>query len=391
MKTIPPQVPLHERPTGRLELLPSRNFCGWLASVGASLAFSTYQTAKLFFVGLKPDGSLSVVQRTFKRCMGLWSDGQSLWLGSAFQIWRLENVLAGGRDEAGYDRLYVPRLGYTVGNLDVHDVAVDGRGRPVFVSTLFSCLATVDEQWNFRPLWKPPFVSRLAAEDRCHLNGLALDGGTARYATVCGRTDHFDGWRDCRHDGGCVIDVDTGNSLAEGLSMPHSPRVYADRLWLLESGTGHLGSVDGRRGKFEPLAFCPGYVRGLAFVSHYAVVGLSRPRSRSFSGLALESGLARRRQPARCGLAVIDLETCRLAHWLWIEGTVQELYDVVVLPGVLRPKALGFKTEQIGRRVWFEEQGRISSWAARKKKCTGDPPCPQRDSEDPSGPSPAVA
>ena len=335
-----------------LELTGSRQFNAWLAEHQVSLAFTTYQTGKMFLIGLKADGKLSVFERTFNRCMGLWSDGQTLWMSSLYQLWRFENVLEQGQVANGYDRLYVPQVGYTTGDLDIHDVAVDGGGRVVFVNTLFGCLATLSQTASFAPLWQPSFLSRLAAEDRCHLNGLAMAGGKPRYVTAVSQSDVADGWRDRRGDGGCVIDVQTGDTVCSGLSMPHSPRVYRDKLWLLDSGTGYLGSVNLGSGKFEPLAFLPGYQRGLCFVGDFAVVGLSKPReNKTFSGLALDQNLAKRDAEARCGLYVVDLRTGDAVHWLRLEGIVSELYDVVVLPGVRRPMALGFKTDEIRRTL----------------------------------------
>src|SRR5581483_236175 len=180
-------------------------------------AFSTYQTGKLFLVGRKADGQLAVFERTFNRCMGLWSDGQTLWLSSLYQLWRFENALAAGQTHDGHDRLYVPRAGYTTGDLDVHDLAVEASGRLVFVNTRFGCLATLSERVSFAPLWRPPFLSRLVAEDRCHLNGLALADGRACYVTVVSTSDAIDGWRDRRRDGGCVLAAPSGEAVVGGL------------------------------------------------------------------------------------------------------------------------------------------------------------------------------
>jgi uncharacterized protein (TIGR03032 family) len=267
-------------------------------------------------------------------------------------LWRFENVLRPGEIYQGCDRLYIPKVGHTTGDLDIHDVAVDAGGRVIFVATLFGCLATLHERYSFAPLWRPPFLSKMAAEDRCHLNGLALEDGRPRYVTAVSKSDVADGWRDRRRDGGCVVEVPSGKIVAEGLSMPHSPRVYRGRLWLLNSGTGMLGSIDPATGSFVPLTFCPGYLRGLAFSGDYAVVGLSRPRhDKTFGGLALEQELAQRGADARCGLHVIDLRTGDTVHWVRVEGLVSELYDVVVLPGVVRPTLFGFKSEEIQRTV----------------------------------------
>ena len=334
----------------KFELSASRQFNSWLAEHRVSLAFTTYQSGKLFFLGLKPDGKLSVFERTFSRCMGLWASEQTLFMSSLYQLWRFENVMQDGQTHDGYDRLYVPQVGYITGDLDIHDVAVDGNGRLVFVNTLFSCLATVNDTHSFVPLWQPRFISKLAAEDRCHMNGLAMDGGRPRYVTAVGQTDVADGWRDRRRDGGCVIDIESGEVVVSGLSMPHSPRVHDGKLWLLDSGTGFLGTVDEKAGKFEPQTFCPGYARGLSFVGDFAVVALSKPReNKTFSGLALDDNLAARDAEARCGLLVIDRRSGDIVHWVRIGGVVEELYDVATLQGVARPMALGFRSDEIRR------------------------------------------
>ena len=211
-------------PSVALEINCSRQFTAWLAEQKFSLAFTTYQAGKLFLIGRQPNGRLSIFERSFERCMGLWAKESSLYISSLYQIWRFENVLESEQIHNGYDCLYVPQVGYITGDLDVHDLTVDNTGKLVFVNTLFSCLATVSEQYSFIPLWQPSFISRLAAEDRCHLNGLAMREGQPRYVTACSQSDVADGWRDKRCDGGCLIDVSSNEVLVRGLSMPHSPR-----------------------------------------------------------------------------------------------------------------------------------------------------------------------
>jgi uncharacterized protein (TIGR03032 family) len=155
-----------------------------------------------------------------------------------------------------------------------------------------------------------------------------------------------------------VIDVASGEIVARGLSMPHSPRWYRGKLWLVNSGSGEFGSVDLATGRFDPLAFCPGYLRGLAFVGDYAVVTLSKPRHVTFHGLALDVQLQKRGAEPQCGLQVIDLRTGTIAHWLRLDGSlVTELYDVVALPGARQPMALGFKTNEIERLLLVDEEG----------------------------------
>ena len=346
-------------PAKGLEINASRQFTPWLFEQNLSLAFTTYQAGKLFFIGWQPDGRLSVFERTFERCMGLYAQGSSLYMSSLYQLWRLENILQPGQIHNNYDALYLPQVGYVTGDLDIHDIALaqaEGQDsntqKLIFVNTLFSCLATISETHSFIPVWQPPFISKLAAEDRCHLNGLAVRDGLARYVTAVSQSDVADGWRDKRVNGGCVIDVQSNEILLTGLSMPHSPRWYRDKLWLLNSGTGEFGYADLERGKFEPVAFCPGYQRGLAFHGDFAVVGISQPRhNKTFSGLPLDEQLLAKNAKPRCGLLVIDLRTGDVVHSLRLEGVVEELYDVQVLPGVRRPMAIGFRTDEIRRII----------------------------------------
>ena len=338
-----------------LEISTSRQMLSWLAEQRLSIALTTYQIGKLYFIGLKPDNGLSVFERSFNRCMGLCATSNGLYMSSLYQVWRFENVFEPGQQQDGFDRLYVPQIGYTTGDLDIHDMAVDRDGRLVFVNTLFGCLATLSETHSFKPLWQPPFISKLAAEDRCHLNGLAMKDGQAGYVTAVSQSDVADGWREHRMNGGIVIDVNSNEILCGGLSMPHSPRWYNDKLWLLNSGTGDFGYIDLATGRFESICFCPGYMRGLSFHGHFALVGLSKPRhNKTFSGLALDDHLKSRNAEARCGVQIIDLRTGDIVHWLRMEGVVNELYDVITLPQIRRPMALGFKTDEIRRVLSIE-------------------------------------
>ena len=341
--------------TATLEITTSRQLLSWLAEQKISIALTTYQIGKLYFIGLKPDNALSVFERSFNRCMGLCTTANGLYMSSLYQIWRFENVFEPGQQQEGYDRLYVPQVGYTTGDLDIHDIAVDRNGRLVFVNTLFGCLAALSEAHSFKPLWQPAFISKLAAEDRCHLNGLAMRDGEPAYVTAVGRSDVADGWREHRANGGVVISVHTNEIVCSGLSMPHSPRWHNGKLWLLNSGTGDFGYVNLQTGQFEPVCFCPGYMRGLSFHGDFALIGISKPRhNKTFSGLALDANLKSRNAEARCGIQIVDLRTGDVVHWLRMEGVVEELYDVVVLPGVRRPMALGFKTDEIRRILSIE-------------------------------------
>jgi len=336
----------------RLEITTSRQFSSWLAGAGVSLAFTTYQAGKVFMLGTKPDGQLSVFERTLDRCMGLAAYRDSLYVSSLYQIWRFENIMETGEVRDGFDACYAPQMSYVTGDLDVHDMALDVEGNLTFVNTLFGCLAKPSVEASFIPIWQPPFLSKLAAEDRCHLNGMAMSDKGPEYVTAVSESDVADGWRDKRAESGVVIHVSSGEIFARGLSMPHSPRLKDGKLYILNSGTGKFGTVDTKTGGFTPIAFCPGYARGLTFVRDYAVIGLSLPRdNKTFQDLPLDECLMAKNTEPRCGLIVVDLKTGDTVHWLRLEGVVTELYDVTVLSNIKNPMMVGFKSDEVRRTI----------------------------------------
>lgn len=348
--------------TGRYSMSPG--LPEFLGSRQIAIAASSYQSGKFYLLGQNADGGLMVHERFFHKAMGICVvDRDAILLATLFHIVKFRNVLDRGQLANDlYDACYVPREMFVTGELDVHDIGLLRDGRIVFVNTLYNCLATTSPRHSFAPLWMPPFISRLVREDRCHLNGLAMEEGVPRYVTAVSRSDTVDGWRDRRADGGIVLDVQTGEIEVAGLSMPHSPRLHRDRLWLLNSGAGEIGSVE--NGRFHPLALCPGFVRGLAFHGKYAFVGLSKPRYERFEGLALDSRLATADSEPWCGMQVIDLDTGACEHWFRIDGPVSELYDLAVVPGVVRPMAVGFVNDEILNLIThdpFESRGLAST------------------------------
>ncbi|MFQ5626044.1 MAG: TIGR03032 family protein [Methyloligellaceae bacterium] len=339
----------------KFEIATSRQFESWLGEQNINIAFTTYQAGKLFFLGLNEEGKLSVFNRTLERCMGLAYGANNLWVAGLYQIYKFVDAIEERKAEGAYDSLFVPQASSFTGDVDTHDMAVGRDGTLYFVNTLFSCIATLTDTHSFKPFWQPGFIDRLAAEDRCHLNGLALNNGVPVLATAVAETNVADGWRDHRTEGGIVIDVKSGKSVVQGLSMPHSPRIHQNKLWLHNSGTGHFGYADLKSGAFTPLTFCPGYLRGLAFVNDFAIVGLSKPReNRTFSGLELDDNLTKEKVEARCGVYIIDLKSGDVAHWVRIEGIVSELYDVATLPDRRNAAAIGFRSDEIRRVISIE-------------------------------------
>jgi uncharacterized protein (TIGR03032 family) len=330
----------------------SPGFVPFLRRSKVSVALTSYQSGRLYLLGLNREGGLNVDERPFQKAMGLAVEGQTLVLATHFQIHRFGNTLkAGELINNHFDACYVPRVSYNTGVLDAHDVGLLKSGEVIFVNTRFNCLATPSGSYSFAPLWKPPFISGIVDEDRCHLNGMAMLNGEPRYVTAASRSNTIDGWRDRRADGGVAIDVRTGQIVCSGLSMPHSPRLYRDRLWVLNSGAGELGWIDLEDNSFRTLAFCPGFVRGLAFHDRYAFVGLSKPRYQRFEGLALDARLIEADSEPWCGVQVIDLETGACVEWFRIDGAVAEIFDVGVIAGVASPMSLGFDSGDIGALI----------------------------------------
>jgi uncharacterized protein (TIGR03032 family) len=330
-----------------------------MAKAQFSIAFSSYQSGLLYMLGVQPGGGAHLHQSAQPKPMGLSinSNGQ-LTMTGAFHVIRFENVLAPHeRVNNMFDACFVPRRTHFTGALDAHDIGLDAEGEPVFVNTRFNCIANTDARHSFKPVWQPPFISALVNEDRCHLNGLAMDGDAPAYATAVSRSDTIDGWRDRRADGGVVIDIRKNEIVCEGLSMPHSPRLHNGELWVLNSGTGELGVVAGLdkgKGTFEPRAFCPGFLRGLSFHGNFAFVGLSKPRYKRFEGLELDERLKKADSEPWCGVQIIDLSNGSCVDWFRIDGHVGELYDVEVLPGMSCPMSLSLTSPELADLITYE-------------------------------------
>ena len=344
--------------TGELTYSFSTGLIARLARAEVSLAFTSYQSGYLYMLGSSPEHGPQLHQSAVPKPMGLSADGEGgLMLACASSIIRYRDVLKPGeRIDHVFDACFMPRRVHVTGDLDAHDLGLDRGGRTVFVNTRFNCLATTSDTHSFEELWRPPFISALVDEDRCHLNGLAMEAGEPAFVTAVSRSDTIDGWRDRRADGGVVIDVRTNEVVCDGLSMPHSPRLHRGELWVLNAGAGELGVVrrDGGRGRFEPRVFCPGFVRGLAFHGSLAFVGLSKPRYHRFDCLALADRLKAADSEPWCGVQVIDLDKGACVDWFRIDGHVAELYDLALIEGRRCPMAVSPGSPDAARLITFD-------------------------------------
>ncbi len=341
----------------------SDTFGPWLATTGGSLLVSCYQAGKVALLSWTGE-QVSVQLRDFPRPMGLAVEGQHIAIGTLEEIVVLRNApelvpeMFEDQPER-YNALYMPRVAYRTGEVAPHGLAF-GKAGLWFVNTRFSCLAMPSTEYNFVPGWKPPFIAELVPEDHCHLNGLAMVDGEPRFVTCLGTTDTPGGWRADKVTGGVVVSVPDGTILARGLAMPHSPRWYDGRLWVLNSGHGQLAFVGSPNGDLQVVATLPGYLRGLCFVGPYAVVGMSQIREQHiFGGLPISQKFDK----LLCGVAVVDVRNGTTTAMFLFTAGCQEVFDVELLGGVGQGAILN--NEFWGVRLAYTAPG--ATWWRRQR------------------------
>lgn len=315
-----------------------------LAASGSTLILSTYQSGRTIL--LRADGgAINTHFKAFPSPMGIACRDGQLALATARQVWEYQDQkgLAQSLEPAGrHDACFVPRKAHLTGDIRVHEIAY-AQSELWIVNTRFSCLCTLDGAHSFVPRWKPDFISRIESGDRCHLNGMCIVDGQLRFVTALGRSDAPGGWRAHKAAGGLLIDVASHAIVAHGLSMPHSPRWYDGRLWVLESGKGSLSTIDPATGASTEVVTLPGFTRGLAFHGEVAFIGLSQVRESVFGGLPLTE----RPGPRACGIWAVHIRTGQVLGFLRFEGAVQELFDVQLLPGLVWPELLEPEDERL--------------------------------------------
>lgn len=326
----------------------SAGFSNFLTELHCSVAVSTYQTGNLFLFGPAKDDTLAICPIKLPRPMGMYYQNGSLWVGGQSFITRFNNILPKNVQHDGKDRIFLPQVRWTTGDIDCHDIVCESDGRLVFVNSLYSCLSAVSESCSFSVTWRPPVVTEMAPEDRCHLNGLALRDGKARYASAFSVHNEKQGWRKKREQQGVIWDITNNSLVAEGLTMPHSPRWYRDTLWCLDSGSGAFGKIDFKLKRFVPLLSLPGYLRGLSFMGDLVCIGSSIPRANSeIHNPKLEKVLAEKGSTQKCGIFFVHIPTLKLVHFVQISEGVQEIYDVALITGSLKPWAYAPDAEEL--------------------------------------------
>ena len=320
-----------------------------LSQLRLSLLISTYQTGHLVVVAAW-QGKLFLTFHQFDRAMGIAVKPGTIAVCTRKEVWFVRDApdIAAKLEPRGrYDACFLARTAHFTDDIEAHESAWVGSEFWV-VNTLFSCLAALHPAYSFAPRWRPPFITALRPEDRCHLNGLALVDGQPRYVTALAETDSTFGWRAEKATGGCVIEVPSGQTVARGLALPHSPWAVGNQLFFLHSGHGRLEVLDPATGHIDSIVELPGVARGLAIHAGFAFVGLSKARP------TLESvPIAQRRDALQCGLSVVDLRSANIVAHLEFSTGVEEVFDVQVLPGITFPYVSGpWADRDTGHPLW---------------------------------------
>jgi len=329
--------------TNQKELIPfscsyTANVPELLMKLNCTLAISTYQAGKVIFLSPKNEEQLVQLPRTFNKPMGiaLMDEPDKMALACKDEIIVFANspelAKSYPKKKDTYDALYMPRSTYHIGPLDIHDLSWGDSGLYA-VNTLFSCIISIDDNFNFTPYWTPPFIKGMKSEDKCHLNGMALMNQKPKYATAFNQGNSFQSWREVITTDGILMDVETNELIAKNLPMPHSPRIFNNELYLLFSATGDIVKVNPQNGTHEVVARLSGFVRGMAFYQDFLFVGLSKLRQNSSTFAKL--GIAKKSTHA--GIAIIHLPTGSFYGEIKYHSSVDEIYDVQVLPGKIRP------------------------------------------------------
>ena len=317
-----------------------------LMKLGCSIAISTYQAGKIVFISAKNEKELVQLPRLFDKPMGIAEHPQKDKLALATKDEVI--VFANSRNLAAhypkspnkYDALYMPRITYHTGPLDIHDLRFGNNDQLYAVNTLFSTIVQLDDDYNFTPFWSPPFIDKIVPEDRCHLNGMTMQDGKPKYASCFNQGNTHQSWRDTITTTGTIYDIESNEVVATDLAMPHSPRLYNNDLYVLLSATGELVKIDIDKGSHEVVTRIGGFVRGMSLHKDYLFVGLSKVRksSSTFGKLNISE------EENQSGVVIIHLPTGKEIGRITYLNSVDEIYDVHVLGNKIRPNMMNTMT-----------------------------------------------
>lgn len=321
-----------------LKSVYTSNLTDILKQLNISLVVSTYQAGKLIIVRPE-DNSINTHFVSINKPMGVYADYERLYVGAKQEIIGYKNIPAVGKNiesSTPHDSCFIAKNRHYTGDIDIHEMEYVNN-KLWFINTRFSALCSYDEDSSFIPEWMPSFITKLAPEDRCHLNGLCIINNKPKYVTALGKTDTKGGWRANKRNGGILIDVDTKEIIKDGLSMPHSPRWYRDKLWILNSGEGFLATLDLKTKALTNIVELPGFARGISFVGALAFIGLSKVRE---TAVFTDFPLVEKLEERQSGVWVVNIESKQIIGFLKFTEGVEEIFSVAVVPNSNFPAIL---------------------------------------------------
>ncbi len=321
-----------------------------LHTTESTLAISVYQAGKVLLINTKDNARINITPVNYEKPMGVIAEGNNLAIATKKELHLYANSKAlaqrmkvNGKD---LDNLYFPRVTYHTGDLDLHDLAYQSN-KIIAVNTRFSCVCSFDENFSFTPIWSPPFITENTPEDRCHLNGLELEHGELKYATALGTGNTKESWRDNIKTGGMLMDIPSNKILLDNLSMPHSPRLYNNRLFLLESAKGELVEINRETMEKRTVVKLNGLVRGLSIINDLAFIGISKVREKSSTFSKLDDSV----KAEYASIHIVDINHGAILGKLTFQGGIQEIYDIRLLDGIKNVGLFGLYDDRYSSAV----------------------------------------
>ena len=324
----------------------SANVPELMSKLKCTLAITTYQAGKIVFLSPRDENNLVQLPRTFPKPMGIALDqnGDKMALACKDEVTVFKNSSALAYTYPAkpkvYDSLYMPRSKFYVGPVDIHDLMWGNDGLYA-VNTLFSCIAKIGEDHSFTPYWQPPFISEIVPEDRCHLNGMAMLNGKPKFVTAFNQGNSERSWREVVTTDGILMDMDNNEILLSNLAMPHSPRIFNGDLYLLLSATGEFIKVELENKNYEVICNLNGFVRGMAYHKDFVFIAISKLRENSSTFAKLD--IAGKSKDAK--IMIVHLPTKSVQGEITYHTSVDEIYDIQILPNKIRPNIMSTAKE----------------------------------------------
>ncbi len=313
----------------------SQQFIKILNKLNITVVFSTYQAGKLIFVSSPTGEAIYKYAKNFKRPMGIDILGNRLAVASRnyVEIYSKSDKLGRAFPPKPnfYDSLFTPQAKYFTGISDMHEITFDA-GELWAVNTSFSCITKMSDKDHFIPVWQPDFITELAPEDRCHLNGLIMKDGIPEYVTFFDRSNEDNGWRKTPINTGVLYDCQKQEVVVDGLSMPHSPTKHGDDIFFLQSATGQVMKYNTKTKETTQIIQLNSFLRGLAIYDDFLFIGASKMRksSKTFKNLPItENSFA--------GIEIVNYKTGKRIAGLSYTDNISEIFEVKVIPEMTKP------------------------------------------------------